>query len=74
MEFGVCENRGIRCCYHGWLFDVDGSVPEIPGQPDTLDEALVRQKSRLGAYPVREYRGLIFAYLGPIAQMPEFPI
>ena len=74
MEFGVCETRGIRCCYHGWLFDVDGSVLEIPGQPDTLDEALVRQKSRLGAYPVREYRGLIFAYLGPIAQMPEFPV
>lgn len=74
MEFGVCEERGIRCCYHGWLFDVDGSVLEIPGQPETMDAALVREKSRLGAYPVREYRGLIFAYLGPIEQVPEFPI
>ncbi len=74
MEFGVCEQKGIRCCYHGWLFDVDGSVLEIPGQPDTMDEALVREKSRLGAYPVREYRGLVFAYLGPMDKMPEFPI
>ncbi len=74
MEFAVCEEKGIRCCYHGWLFDVDGSVLEIPGQPDTMDEALVRDKSRLGAYPVREYRGLVFAYLGPMEKMPEFPI
>ena len=74
LEFGVCEEQGIRCCYHGWLFDVDGSVLEIPGQPKTLDEALARKKSRLGAYPVREYRGLIFAYLGPVERIPEFPV
>jgi len=73
MEFGMCDERGIRCCYHGWLFDIDGSVLEIPGQPDgTVD--LIKQKSTLGAYPVREYRGLIFAYLGPIEDLPEFPI
>ena len=23
MEFGVCEKDGIRCCYHGWLFDIE---------------------------------------------------
>ena len=73
MEFGVCEQDGIRCCYHGWLFDVDGSIVEIPGQPDNIAE-LVKRQTRLGAYPVREYHGLIFAYLGPIEQMPEFPI
>ncbi len=73
MEFGVCEENGIRCCYHGWLFDVDGSIIDIPGQPQKIAD-LVRQQTRLGAYPVREYRGLIFAYLGPIEQMPEFPI
>ena len=22
MEFGMCDERGIRCCYHGWLFDI----------------------------------------------------
>ncbi len=73
MEFGICEDQGIRCCYHGWLFDIDGSIIEIPGQPENISD-LVRQQARLGAYPVREYRGLVFAYLGPIERMPEFPL
>ncbi|MDH3762737.1 MAG: aromatic ring-hydroxylating dioxygenase subunit alpha [Gammaproteobacteria bacterium] len=73
MEFGVCDDNGIRCCYHGWLFDVDGRILEIPGQPRANAE-LVMQKTSLGAYPVREFRGLIFAYLGPIEDMPEFPV
>ena len=34
LEFGKCEDRGIRCCYHGWLFDVDGTILETPGEPD----------------------------------------
>ncbi len=73
MEFGVCDEKGIRCCYHGWLFDVDGSVLEVPGQPQANVD-LVMQKATLGAYPVKEFRGLIFAYLGPIEDMPEFPV
>ena len=73
MEFGVCEDNGIRCCYHGWLFDIDGRILEIPGQPAKVAELVQRQTS-LGAYPVKEYRGLIFAYLGPIDRMPEFPV
>jgi nitrite reductase/ring-hydroxylating ferredoxin subunit len=73
MEFGVCELDGIRCCYHGWLFDIDGSILEVPGQPDKIAD-LVKDKTSLGAYPVKEYRGLIFAYLGPIEDMPEFPV
>ncbi len=73
MEFGMCEKVGIRCCYHGWLFDVDGRILEIPGQPDGIAE-LIKSRTSLGAYPVKEYKGLIFAYLGPIEDMPEFPI
>ena len=73
MEFGMCDERGIRCCYHGWLFDIDGTVLEIPGQPEGSVD-IIKQKSTLGAYPVREYRGLIFAYLGPFDEMPEFPV
>ncbi len=64
MELGMCDERGIRCCYHGWLFDVDGKVLEIPGQPEGTVE-LIKQKLTLGAYPVREDRGLIFAFLDP---------
>jgi nitrite reductase/ring-hydroxylating ferredoxin subunit len=73
MEFGMCEEGGIRCCYHGWLFDVDGSIVELPGQPDGVAE-LIKSKTSLGAYPVKEFKGLIFAYLGPIEDLPEFPV
>ncbi len=73
MEFGVCDQRGIRCCYHGWLFDIDGTILEIPGQPEKMS-ALVKSQTALGAYPLKEYRGLIFAYLGPIDEIPEFPV
>ena len=73
LEFGVCEDRGIRCCYHGWLFDVDGTVLEVPGQPDGVEER-IRSSTRLGAYPVREYKGLVFAYLGPPEHVPDFPV
>ena len=73
LEFAICESNGIRCCYHGWLFDVDGRILEIPGQPGDIAE-LIRNKTSLGAYPVKEFKGLLFAYLGPIDEIPEFPV
>ena len=73
LEFGICQDKGISCCYHGWQFDIDGTIIEVPGQPKFSADA-IKQKVRLGAYPTHEYKGLIFAYLGPIESMPEFPI
>jgi phenylpropionate dioxygenase-like ring-hydroxylating dioxygenase large terminal subunit len=74
LEFGRCEERGIRCCYHGWLFDIDGTILDIPSEPPGLKLVQrVQQSVRLGAYPTREFRGLIFAYLGPPELQPEFP-
>jgi phenylpropionate dioxygenase-like ring-hydroxylating dioxygenase large terminal subunit len=71
LEFGLVSERGIRCCYHGWLFDVDGTILETPGEPagSTFKDRLCH-----GAYPVHEYCGTIFAYMGPPDNMPEFPI
>ena len=75
LEYGKLEERGIRCCYHGWLFDVDGTILETPGEPgDSKGAEKLRCTVRQGAYPVREYKGLIFAYLGPPDKVPEFPI
>ena len=71
LEFGLVGDRGIRCCYHGWLFDADGTILETPGEPadSTLKERLFH-----GAYPVHEAFGLVFAYLGPPEQKPAFPV
>jgi nitrite reductase/ring-hydroxylating ferredoxin subunit len=70
FEFGKIEQRGIRCCYHSWLVDVDGKILETPGEPEN---STLKDKLYHGAYPVREFRGLIFAYMGPSDKMPELP-
>ena len=71
LEFGLLSERGIRCCYHGWLYDVDGRILETPGEPagSTLKERVCH-----GAYPTYEYKGLVFAYMGPTNKQPVFPI
>ena len=70
LEFGVVEQCGLRCCYHGWLYDVDGTILETPGESEGS-----RRKENVmhGAYPVLEYHGLIFAYMGPPERKPDFP-
>ncbi len=74
LEFGKCEDRGIRCAYHGWLFAPDGEILETPGEaPDAKPAIEVRARTRLGAYPLHQYGGLIFAYMGPPDAMPPFP-
>ena len=75
LVFGKCENKGIRCCYHGWLFAPDGEILETPGETDDSESAKnIRERLRLGAYPVIEYKGLIFSYMGPLNEIPEFPL
>ena len=71
LKYGRIENRGIRCCYHGWLWDVDGSLLEAPAEPK---DSPLYGKVRQGAYPALEYKGIIFAYLGPPDTVPEFPV
>jgi phenylpropionate dioxygenase-like ring-hydroxylating dioxygenase large terminal subunit len=71
LEFGIPLERGIRCCYHGWVYDVDGRCLETPGEPVGS-----RMKERVwqGAYPTHEFAGLVFAYLGPPPRRPVFPM
>lgn len=71
LEYGIVAAQGIRCCYHGWLFDVDGTVLATPGEPAT---STYKQRICQGAYPTLEYAGLIFAHLGRPDRRPPFPI
>ena len=70
LEYGIVSERGIRCCYHGWLFDVDGTILETPGEPP---ESRLKDTFTHGAYPAFERDGLVFAYMGPADEKPEFP-
>jgi len=71
LEFGIPQARGIRCCYHGWVFDVDGRCLETPGEPQG---SRLRERVWQGAYPTQELAGLVFAYLGPPERRPAFPL
>ena len=70
LEFGLIEEQGIRCCYHGWLFDVDGKILDTPGEPP---DSTYKERLCHGAYPTHEFSGLVFAYMGPSDKKPEFP-
>lgn len=71
LEFGIIQERGIRCCYHGFHYDIDGTILQVPAEPD--QGARLRQTISQGAYPLLERDGLIFAFLGPHEEMPPFP-
>jgi phenylpropionate dioxygenase-like ring-hydroxylating dioxygenase large terminal subunit len=71
LEFGLVSEHGIRCCYHGWLFDVDGTILEIPSEPPT---STLKERLCHPAYPTLEFNGVVFAYFGPPELRPEFPL
>jgi phthalate 4,5-dioxygenase oxygenase subunit len=64
------EERGLRCVYHGWKFDVGGSCLDMPSEPP---ESNFKQKVRAKAYPCRERGGVVWAYLGPRQAPPPLP-
>jgi len=67
LEYGDIEDGGIRCAYHGWLFDVRGRCLAMPAEPKQNNFS---GKVKHLSYPVREQGGLLFAYFGP---QPESP-
>ena len=70
LYYGKVEERGIRCCYHGWLFDAEGRCLEQPCEPELGRR---RHTIRQPWYPVEERYGLIFAYMGPPEKKPVLP-
>ena len=62
LSYGVPEPEGIRCAYHGWLFDETGRCVDQPSEPAG---SKFKDKVRIRSYPVEELGGIVFAYLGP---------
>lgn len=58
LEYGIPQENGLRCAYHGWTFDTTGRVVDMPFEP-------ARLPLQIPSYPVQELGGLIWAYLGP---------
>ncbi len=74
--YGVPEARGLRCAYHGWLFDEQGRCLEMPYESVEDPETRFPEKIRALTYPVQEMAGLLFAYLGraPVPLLPRWDV
>jgi phenylpropionate dioxygenase-like ring-hydroxylating dioxygenase large terminal subunit len=70
MFFGRNEECGLRCVYHGWKFDRDGTCVDMPSEPP---DSLFKSKVTIAAYPTYEAGAMIWAYLGPKALQPAPP-
>ncbi len=71
LEYGQVEEDGLRCCYHGWKYRADGKCIDMPCEPVETQAAMdVWQPG----YPVMEYGGLVFVYMGPPEKKPEFTL
>ena len=72
MFFGRNEVEGLRCVYHGWKFDAEGSCVDMPSEPA---ESNFKNKVHATAYPTRERNGIIWAYMGPrpLDNLPPLP-
>lgn len=69
LAYGRLENGGLRCAFHGWLFDASGQCLETPAEPAG---SKLCTRIRQGAYPVVEKSGIVFAYIGE-GEPPAFP-
>jgi hypothetical protein len=69
LAFGRCEDGGLRCPFHGWLFDATGACLDQPAEPAG---STFHRKIQQPAYPVVARSGILWAYLGPGAP-PPFP-
>ena len=71
LEYGRIEENDIRCCYHVWMYDTQGRCIDMPCEtPEFHQKIDVWQP----AYPVIEYGGLVFLYMGPPEYQPQFPM
>ena len=62
MKYGIPDEDGLRCCYHGWMFAPSGQCIDTPLESPTNN---LKEQVKIGAYPVQEMGGLVWAYMGP---------
>lgn len=72
LSIGSCEEGGLRCAYHGWLFDSTGRCVELPALGE--DPAIPPRARLEPVGAVAERYGMVFVALdepAPGVQLPE---
>jgi 5,5'-dehydrodivanillate O-demethylase len=72
LEYGIPEDCGLRCAYHGWLFDAKGNCLEQPFEEIAHPESTYKNEIKIKAYPCQALGGFVWAYMGP-APVPLLP-
>ena len=72
LEYGIPEECGLRCAYHGWMFDAKGNCIEMPFEDLAHPELRYKEKIKIKAYPCQSLGGFVWAYFGP-APAPLLP-
>ena len=70
LFFGRNEEHGLRCVYHGWKFDVDGTCVDLP---NAMEGDVFKSKVRIVHYPTFESAGMVWVYMGPVDKQPPHP-
>ncbi len=65
LSYGIPEEHGLRCMYHGWMYDETGQCIEQPFEETVHPDGRFKEKVKLAGYPVEEQGGMVFAYMGP---------
>src|SRR5580765_1448418 len=70
LFFGRNEECGLRCVYHGWKFDTQGTCVDMPSEPA---DSNFKDKVRVKSYPAREFGDTIWVYMGegPSPPLPD---
>ena len=62
------NRRRFTCLYHGWTYDIDGALRNVPGR-DAYGEAFDQADFALAEVPfLEDYRGFWFAHFGDRAE------
>lgn len=70
LYYGINDGCGLTCMYHGWKFDTEGNCTDIPSEEG---DPKFRKQIKIKNYPVKEAKGIIWTYMGPLEKQPPFP-
>ena len=73
LSYGIPEERGLRCMYHGWMMDETGQCIEQPFEETVHPDSPFKSKVKVRAYPVEDQFGMLWAYMGPLPA-PLMPV
>jgi 5,5'-dehydrodivanillate O-demethylase oxygenase subunit len=65
LSYGYLEAPGLRCSYHGWLYDHTGRCRAQPYEDVANPGGGFEDRIRIKAYRVAAKAGMLWAYLGP---------